>query len=87
MLRRSQDDRAENICCEPGGQPVASNREESKIVQAIDHNTITDVVIEQMSGTPNPRLRQIMESLVRHLHEFAREVDLIPQEWLRASGS
>lgn len=35
-----------------------------------------------MSGTPNPRLKQIMESLVRHLHDFAREVDLTPQEWL-----
>ena len=51
-------------------------------MRAIDHNTITDAVIEQMSGTPNPRLKQIMESLVRHLHEFAREVDLTPQEWL-----
>jgi hydroxyquinol 1,2-dioxygenase len=51
-------------------------------MRAIDHNTITDAVIEQMSGTPNPRLKQIMESLVRHLHAFAREVDLTPQEWL-----
>ena len=51
-------------------------------MRAINHNTITDAVIEQMSGTPNPRLKQIMESLVRHLHDFAREVDLTPQEWL-----
>jgi hydroxyquinol 1,2-dioxygenase len=50
-------------------------------MRAIDHNTITDAVIEQMSGTPNPHLKQIMESLVRHLHEFAREVDLTPEEW------
>jgi hydroxyquinol 1,2-dioxygenase len=52
-------------------------------MRAIDENTITDAALEQMSGTPDPRLREIMESLVRHLHEFAREVDLTPEEWLQ----
>jgi hydroxyquinol 1,2-dioxygenase len=51
-------------------------------MQVINEKTITDAAIEQMSGTPDPRLKQIMESLVRHLHEFAREVDLTPEEWL-----
>jgi len=51
-------------------------------MRAIDENTITDAVVEQMSSTPDPRLRRIMESLVRHLHAFAREVDLTPDEWL-----
>lgn len=50
-------------------------------MRIIDENTITDVVIEQMSSTPNPRLKQIMEALVRHLHAFAREVDLTREEW------
>jgi len=49
---------------------------------AIDENTITDVALEQMAATPDPRLKRIMESLVRHLHAFAREVDLTPEEWL-----
>jgi hydroxyquinol 1,2-dioxygenase len=48
----------------------------------INEKTITDAAVEQMSGTPDPRLKQIMESLVRHLHDFAREVDLTPEEWL-----
>lgn len=51
-------------------------------MRAIDHNTITDAAIEQMASTPDPRLREVMESLVRHLHAFAREVDLTPEEWL-----
>ena len=51
-------------------------------MRAIDHNTITDAALEQMSTTSDPRLKQIMESLVKHLHEFAREVDLTPEEWL-----
>ena len=39
---------------------------------------ITDVVIEQMSTTPDPRMKEIMEAAVRHLHAFAREVNLTP---------
>ena len=49
---------------------------------AIDENTITDAAIQQMSGTSDPRLKQIMDSLVKHLHAFASEVDLTPEEWL-----
>ncbi len=56
-------------------------------MRAIDHNTITDAALDQMSGTSDPRLKEIMESLVRHLHEFAREVDLSPEEWLEESSS
>lgn len=55
-------------------------------MRAIDHNTITDAALEQMSATPNPRLKQIMEGLVKHLHEFAREVDLTPEEWIQGIG-
>jgi catechol 1,2-dioxygenase/hydroxyquinol 1,2-dioxygenase len=44
---------------------------------------ITDAVIEQMSTTPDPRMKEIMESAVRHLHAFAREVKLTPAEWIK----
>jgi hydroxyquinol 1,2-dioxygenase len=48
----------------------------------INENTITDVALAQMSSTPDARLKEIMSALVRHLHAFAREVDLTPEEWL-----
>jgi len=51
-------------------------------MRAIDENTITDAALEQISSTPDPRFREIASSLVRHLHAFAREVDLTPEEWL-----
>ena len=51
-------------------------------MKAIDENTITDAVLEQMSSTSDARMKQVMASLVRHLHAFAREVDLTPEEWL-----
>ncbi|SDR47848.1 catechol 1,2-dioxygenase/hydroxyquinol 1,2-dioxygenase [Rhizobiales bacterium GAS191] len=48
--------------------------------------SVTDAVLEQMGETPDPRLRQVMASLVRHLHDFARDVNLTPDEWLKAIG-
>lgn len=43
---------------------------------------LTNDVIDQMASTPSARLRQILESAVRHLHAFATEVRLTPEEWL-----
>jgi hydroxyquinol 1,2-dioxygenase len=51
-------------------------------MKVIDEKTITDAAIDQMSGTPNARLKTIMAAVVRHLHGFTREVDLTPDEWL-----
>jgi protocatechuate 3,4-dioxygenase beta subunit len=52
-------------------------------MRRIDENTITDAVMEQIAGTEDPRFKQIMTSLIKHLHAFAREVELTPQEWLK----
>ena len=51
-------------------------------MQDLDEFTVTDETLRQMAGTANPRLKQIAEAAVRHMHAFAREVDLTPQEWL-----
>jgi hydroxyquinol 1,2-dioxygenase len=45
--------------------------------------TITEAVIEQMATTPDPRMREIMASAVKHLHAFARDVNLTPGEWIK----
>lgn len=42
---------------------------------------LTQQVIEAFSETPSSRLREIMTSLVTHLHSFAREVSLTQEEW------
>jgi len=42
---------------------------------------VTDEVLASFAGTADPRVREIMESLVRHLHGFAREVRLSQGEW------
>ncbi|MEV6639459.1 intradiol ring-cleavage dioxygenase [Amycolatopsis sp. NPDC051371] len=39
------------------------------------------VVAASFANTLDPRLRQLLAALVRHLHAFAKEVELTEQEW------
>ena len=48
----------------------------------IDEDTITQAVIARHTEAPNARLREVMTSLVQHLHAFAREVKLTEEEWV-----
>jgi hydroxyquinol 1,2-dioxygenase len=45
---------------------------------------ITAEVLARFSGTPDARLRQIMLSLIGHLHAFVKEVQLTEAEWFQA---
>jgi len=49
----------------------------------LDQNTITDSALERIAQCSNPRLKEVMTALIRHLHEFAREVNLTPNEWMK----
>ncbi|HQR98056.1 MULTISPECIES: intradiol ring-cleavage dioxygenase [unclassified Polaromonas] len=48
----------------------------------LNQDTITQAVIARFAGTPDARLKELMTSLVQHLHAFAREVKLTEAEWL-----
>src|SRR5262245_8985116 len=47
---------------------------------------ITRAVLAEMHRTPNPRTKEILSSLVTHLHAFAREVRLSEKEFQEAIG-
>jgi len=47
----------------------------------IDEHNITRAVLARLAGCPDPRLREIMSALVRHAHDFVREVRLTEAEW------
>ena len=49
----------------------------------LNQDTITQAVIARLSNTPDARLKEIMTSLVQHLHAFAREVKLTEEEWFK----
>jgi catechol 1,2-dioxygenase len=44
-------------------------------------DTSVDAVNSRMGPDVSPRLAKVMAALVRHLHEFAKEVELTEQEW------
>ena len=49
----------------------------------LNQHTITEAVIASFANTADPRLLQIMTSLVQHLHAFARDVQLTEEEWFK----
>ncbi len=50
-------------------------------MREFDEQSVTKAVIEHFGNTPNPRLKTIVTSLVRHVHDFVREVELTTDEW------
>lgn len=44
----------------------------------------TETVINAMGPNTSPRVREVMTSLIRHMHDFAREVKLTTPEYLAA---
>lgn len=42
---------------------------------------VTEQVLRSFADCTDPRLRHVMEALVRHLHSFVREVRLTEAEW------
>jgi len=46
--------------------------------------TAAVAVVESFAATPDPRLRELLTSLVRHLHAFVRDTEPTIAEWERA---
>ena len=44
---------------------------------------ITEQAVDSFDASESPRFKQIMHSLVRHLHAFVSEVELTEAEWCR----
>lgn len=62
------------VTAEPSTQQIAPEQ------RAVEEALLARV-IASFDDTPNPRLRQLMQALVTHLHAFIREVRLTEQEW------
>jgi hydroxyquinol 1,2-dioxygenase len=44
---------------------------------------LTDAVLARLQRAEDPRFKEIMTSLIRHLHAFVRDVELSEAEWLQ----
>jgi len=50
----------------------------------VTESNITDIVLDRWTKVPDPRLRQIMQSMIMHLHAFVRDIEPTEQEWMTA---
>jgi hydroxyquinol 1,2-dioxygenase len=55
-------------------------------MREFDEKSITPAVLERMQNCTDTRFKQVMTSLVTHLHDFVREVKLTEEEWINAIG-
>jgi hydroxyquinol 1,2-dioxygenase len=53
----------------------------SALEQAAREQAITDQVVASFDASPDPRYREVMQGLVKHLHAFIRDVRLTEDEW------
>ncbi len=53
-------------------------------MQLVTEENITDLAGERWATAHDPRTAELMTALVRHLHDFAREVQLTEAEWMAA---
>jgi hydroxyquinol 1,2-dioxygenase len=51
-------------------------------VQLVTEDNITDLAAERWGTATDPRTAELLTALVRHLHDFAREVRLTEAEWM-----
>jgi hydroxyquinol 1,2-dioxygenase len=50
----------------------------------VTEQNLTDVVLERWQAVPDKRLRQVMQSLILHLHAFVRDIGPTGEEWAKA---
>jgi protocatechuate 3,4-dioxygenase beta subunit len=55
-------------------------------VRNLTLDNITAAAVDSFAGLPDARRRELVQALVRHLHDYAREVKLSHAEWRAALG-
>jgi protocatechuate 3,4-dioxygenase beta subunit len=52
-------------------------------VRKFSEKNLTAEVLHRIRNTKNPRLKQVMTSFIRHMHDFVREVKPTQEEWFK----
>src|SRR5476651_1789571 len=53
-------------------------------MREFDDKSITAAVIGRLAESDDPRFKRVMTSLITHLHDFVRDVELTEPEWFAA---
>lgn len=48
----------------------------------LEVHDLAQAVIDRMADCKEPRLKEVMSALVKHVHAFVQEVQLRPEEWM-----
>jgi hydroxyquinol 1,2-dioxygenase len=62
----------------------AAHRPGGQFMAYITEQNLTDVVLKRWQGIPDPRLKEIMQSLIKHMHDFVRDIEPTGEEWFKA---
>src|SRR5689334_796880 len=67
-----------------GERPMTAQQERptSSATRDLSGDALIQEVVESFNNASPERFKVVMQSLVRHLHAFAREVQLTEDEWL-----
>ena len=65
---------------------IQSSTQQIPAEQVAVEQQLVDTVVASFSKAEDQRLKQLMQSLTRHLHNFLREVRLTEEEWNTAIG-
>src|SRR6202158_3967932 len=57
---------------------------DNKLRRSTTEDDITAAVLARFAATQDPRLKQIMLALIKHLHQFVKDVELTEAEWFQA---
>ena len=58
-----------------------AEQDKTVVQPGLDDEQLTQAVLASFERSPGERLRTVVQSLVRHLHAFVREVELTEEEW------
>ncbi len=62
-----------------------ASRESSRVLFSEEHSA--EAVSASFGDAADPRLREVMTSLVHHLHAFVKDVELTEEEWAAAGSA
>ncbi len=80
-------DGRERVAADPSmsyGGGLPGGRQDTSAASLPGAARITEQALASFERCPDPRLREILVSLVRHLHAFVTEVELTEDEWATA---
>jgi len=62
---------------------ITDRNQQEIALRNLNHQNITEAVLSRHAETPDPRIKEVITSLIRHLHDFARDVQLTEDEWFK----